>query len=556
MGQIKGYFLGDQYTFPKEISDYVFYSNRIQESSTIFFEKLTKRIQSKWYEYPDNEFENLFIDEAKHVIQMLSEDEIYDVTLSELLNSNTGYKFFKEFTDAGFQEWKNIAVSSTEEYIDGLKKAQFMADSQVTGSGVSLYSSSLLAHMTFAALESNTIKKQEREAEKVYKNVMSSLEKNTHKREEREQNKLLYNYLYPAYGKSITMFFEGLRDSYLEILQNNDIFDYSKLKKYDVEKSMELLDNLSVVKNKKQVLTHAFINCPYNTKVFEEVINCGLMDLETLNTAQVLGKDSEVVECIENYCNEHIEEKENVIRYADLIAFYKNTTRNAVLNEVYHEEKEKIKDFFRNLRILLDNLPILKRKIETKISAMNEKEITISEDEIKEKVNNYIEQIDSARIKLLLEYEVIDFNELNMTGDTLNSIDQIASKYKKNLTEKIKQYVEEIEENEKEKIKKEIAEMEELRKEYSDCWIISLVAAIISVAALRIFFIPIYEPDYFNFLATWLVINSVLLIVSILSATKKMTQKKIGVISGWIGCWVSGISIVMLLIGGLGMLLP
>ena len=73
MSQINVEFLGNQYTFPKEVREYVFYAKKIQKSSTMFFEKLIERSEKKWYDYPDTEFEKLFKDEGKRIIQVLEE---------------------------------------------------------------------------------------------------------------------------------------------------------------------------------------------------------------------------------------------------------------------------------------------------------------------------------------------------------------------------------------------------------------------------------------------------------------------------------------------------
>lgn len=556
MNQISVEFLENQFVFPKEVKDYVFYSKRIQESGAMFFEKLTERIEKKWYDYPDDEFENLLKNEGKCIIQILSEDNIYDVTLSELLNRNSGYKFFKEFTDAGFDEWKNIAVQRTEEYIAGLKNAQFMADSQVTGSGVSLYSSSFLAHMTFMALESNTIKKQERQAEKVYRNAIDSLEKTGQAKEERKKNEFLYKCLYPAYGKMVTMFLDDMLDVYLEILQEHSVYEYSNLKVFDVEKSMEILENLSVIDNKKQVLINAFRNCPYNIRVYEEVVNCGLMDCNTFETAKTFDKDTEIISYIKEYCIEHLKEKNIVMKYIDIIASYEKVDCNTVLNQLYQEEVVKIKEEYRNLRILLENPPILKRRIESKLSLIQNNSITLSKEDIQGKIYDFIDQIDSEKVSAFLDYGIISYGEINMYSDTLESLDEINLKYKKCLLEKILQYLEEIkkekreeeEKAERERIEKEEAELEELKRQKNERWLGSVTATISSILLSYLLFVPgtIYV------IMTSLISQCILLIISILSVRKKITQKTIGVVFGWIGCFVSGLNIIFVVITILG----
>ena len=123
----------------------------------------------------------------------MSQDGIYDVTISELVENNSGYILFQNITEQSFEEYKNIFVESTEKYIRSLENTQAIANSKVTGSGVTLYSNSLIAHLTFSALESNTIKKQMAEADKEYSEAMTKFTRENQSEQDKKQNDFLYN---------------------------------------------------------------------------------------------------------------------------------------------------------------------------------------------------------------------------------------------------------------------------------------------------------------------------------------------------------------------------
>ncbi len=94
--------------------------------------------------------------EGKKIISMLSEYGVYDITDSDIFENNKGYL---KYVDAYKNMMKGLSSNLAEEiqsFIDGYDNVQRSAYSQVTGTGISMYSSSLVAHMTLAALEANT----------------------------------------------------------------------------------------------------------------------------------------------------------------------------------------------------------------------------------------------------------------------------------------------------------------------------------------------------------------------------------------------------------------
>ena len=416
------------------------------------------------------------------------------------------------------------------------------------GSGVSLYSSSVLAHMTFMALESNIVKKQERQAKEAFRNEMNALDKRQKNEKERKQNELLYSYLYPAYQKAVIMFFDYMLNAYLEILQSHSRYEYSKLKLIDLEKSNGLLDNLSVINDKKRVLMYAFVNCPYNIRVYEEVVNFGYMDYNTFETARIFGKDVDIIECIKDYCIEHIEEKDIVTKYVGIISAYENVDCNTALNQLYQEEIIKIKEEYRNIRILLGDLPLLKRKIKTKLSLTQNNLCILSEKEIKRGVDDVINQIHPEKVNALLDYGIISHSEFGIHDDALNSLDKINLRYKELLLEKTIQCIRVIKEEKKEEERKKEEEkerereieLEELKRKNNEYCMGSVITTILSILLTVVLFVPVV--NYVIKLS--LLIQSILFWVSILSVKGKISDKKIGIIFGWIGCVVSGLNIV------------
>lgn len=59
---------------------------------------------------------------------------------------------------------------------------------------------------------------------------------------------------YPKIAEVFGIFVSKLMEIYLNKLEENSIFKYSKVKPYDIKHSSELLNNLSMVEDKKVFL--------------------------------------------------------------------------------------------------------------------------------------------------------------------------------------------------------------------------------------------------------------------------------------------------------------
>lgn len=286
MGSTTVSFLGQEYTFPNELQRYVGYMKEFEEMYDRLFSVLNERIKKKWYDYPDKEFKKILDNEAKRVISKLSSYDIYDVSLSDLVGKNKGYLYLDEMTKEEFEKRKQISIDAIREYRGELENAQSYAASQVTGSGMTLISNSVLAHMTFSALEANTIKKQMNKANEEFKRTMNAVSYQNSSTKERRENDLLFKSTYPKYADVVTLFVSELTEKFFEILEKYDIYRYSEVKPYNSQRSSELLDNVDLVDsaNKKKVLIQAFQNCPYNANVYFKAIELELADVDLIQT--------------------------------------------------------------------------------------------------------------------------------------------------------------------------------------------------------------------------------------------------------------------------------
>ena len=184
MADVTVKFLGENYSFPEELKDYVSYCNE--------FEKINKRLsqallvtmnrptitggETSQAGEVETKLKEDMRKEGKKVISMLAKYNIFDVTESDLVDNNKGYIYYNDvYQNIMMRGLRLNLAEELQNFLDDWEDAQQSAYSQVTGTGISMYSNSMIAHMTLAAFETSTIKKQCEQADRDYKRAMDAL---------------------------------------------------------------------------------------------------------------------------------------------------------------------------------------------------------------------------------------------------------------------------------------------------------------------------------------------------------------------------------------------
>ena len=297
----KVYFLGQEYEFPHELYEYVLYCRKFQSDREYLMSLLFDRVRSQTYDFPDTKVDVLFKAACQDVIRYLAEVQIYNVTEEDLLTRNTAYyNFLKLQKDAAFELDKIDKISEIEyqkEYVQALDTAR----GKITGSGYSLISNSVVAHMTFAAMESNTIKRQEEEAKRYLQQYSTYLQSKTELDKKQTEWTYVLDQVYPKYVDIIVDFFVQLIDCYLSILEDREVYAYSAIKKFSIDRSSSLLKNLDLVENKENVLIQAFQSCPYNVEIYQYLIDMNLLDDKTESTVEFYEQHDALISSIKEY---------------------------------------------------------------------------------------------------------------------------------------------------------------------------------------------------------------------------------------------------------------
>ncbi len=316
-------FLGKKYSFPLEIKQYLEIVRWYEPYYAQMLDLMYKQIKKKEYSGGADEdfayFKNPLSKIVDAVIGKLSEYGVYNITSADLLDNNAGYRELRKVCTAAIEEEKRLLLEQISSFMDSMDEAEYSAKSHITGSGVSIWTSSLASALWYNFLETGVINQQEKEARKIYSGILEDASRRGASKQEQGHARMLVEQYYPGVKKALDMFSEELFGKIIRSLESAGKLDYSKISGYDINRSSDILNNLSNVNDKKPLLQQAYALCPYNMKVFSESINIGLFDKDMIDAAKEFDIDSEVKNQIASYCNAH---KKEIVSSPEKIAAY------------------------------------------------------------------------------------------------------------------------------------------------------------------------------------------------------------------------------------------
>ena len=279
-------FLGKEYSIPEDVLTYmdlVGFTNGIRDCLISSFNK--QIAQDIAVLEKDNFMVNEINDQVSKFIAKLLQNNVYDKTATDYLCKNKGYDLFLSTKKKVIAQVLAIRKEKLDTFSAGVQDALYKKDASVTGLDFGIISSSFINHMIYAYMDASKQVKQEREALEVYNQEIAALKQNAKAYDVQEKNYITQNVI-PAMNSVFTYFAFDLLDKYVADLIRVGQFDKTALTFIDLKRSNDLLKNLSLSDNKKAIIEHAFVACPYNVAVYVQAITNNLMDDESYQTAE------------------------------------------------------------------------------------------------------------------------------------------------------------------------------------------------------------------------------------------------------------------------------
>lgn len=296
MSSLNVTFLGKAYFLPEDILVYIDllgFTNSVQAQLMAAFSRKLGQSDSGFI--TDQDFSDDINQQGKKFIGKLCEHGIFNRTVNDYLKENKGYQLISDVNKEAFSKSIDLLKREMESWKAGYEDAMYKKESSVTGMGFSIWSGSLINHALYAAMQASTLDKQEKAASKQYQKDMDALQAKLDSQFGGEKSKYINNVYFPHMETATMAFAYELLDRYLSDLIANHKFDGEALKYVDIERSNDLLENLSLSANKKAILEGAFMACPFNFAVYQNAMKYELLDYESFQTAKIFNHGDRIL---------------------------------------------------------------------------------------------------------------------------------------------------------------------------------------------------------------------------------------------------------------------
>ena len=448
---IKVHFLGEEYSFPGELAQYAVYCDEFEKVNDRLLNKLLITMKKKPMDgdcaYADmrEKLEVYMQEEGKRFITKLSNAGVYDVTESDVIYSNKGYKYYLKVKNKMVEGSRKILLNAMTNWMDERDNIHAAAGSTIRGTGYGLISNSFLAHATFAAVEYSTLKQQAKRADRQFQQSMDELNRRTFSQEEKQYVQFYASEIYPEIANAFNMFATELMAIYLQRLQEKGLFDNNKIYDYSLNRSAEILKNLNIVNDKRSVLKEAFKLCPFNPDIYAAVISAGFFDVETLKAAKEFHQEKTLMSTIENKINSGLNNIEKVKGYIEVLAYYQGKTEIDILKKFYESTISKVIYDYREIFFTCIDSRRLSMWIKNHINMDRDKIISSSEESVRDKVNLWIKKtVDDKQYKNLSAMGLISIDDIKYKGSTKTTLEEVQTEYADKMITLIMDYIKEL----------------------------------------------------------------------------------------------------------------
>lgn len=391
-----------------------------------------------------DKYRKMVQDGAELLVKKLLELGVYDVTANDLLNNvnaigeinNLENRTFATLLEEGhrFVDLKNA----------GLERAYNYAASNITGSGVRVFTSSFSMLMINSVVERSILMSQAKKADKEYEEAARNISAQTSFALDKLYREVMVKEFYPSVMEIILDFDSKVMSIFLMELTTHGKFDFESVEKYNMQKAEEMLKNINKVPDKREFLKQAFLTCPFSIEVYVECLKQGLLDAETFETAKYFGFADELATRIDDEISKNIKNTDKIKPYISILASYRRTTETEIKKKLYQNTLENIKSAYKAFNNALSDKRSLDKIVREIINNDVKTVINKSKDEVINCVDRRLTSIISEnQYNEFVGMGILSPEDVRMIGSTENSIVKINNEYSNSLVSLIMEYINE-----------------------------------------------------------------------------------------------------------------
>lgn len=382
---------------------------------------------------------------VKDVHKDLLKRNIYDVDEYELYERITS---IKQVESMAVEVSLNLlsAVKAVQSENQAMRNYAYRsAASNITGSGVRIFTNSFTSFMVHSAVERSVLKSQAKKADQEYEEAVKRISTSSMDRFEKANADAIFNQFLPKLPDIFTKFHDELLSNYLLELTTHSQFNPDVLEKYSENKSSTMLENIKHAEDKQNLLQQAFAECPFNLDIYEKLLQFGYFDFDTFIDAKKIFRKSEMDNLLEEKIKSNLNDMVNVKKYVKVLASYKNKDESSVLSMFYQDTISKIKNDYHEIFLVCVDSRRLSTWIKEHINKDRDKTASTSEESVRDKVNSWIRNtVDDKQYDNLSTMGLISIDDIKYKDSTKTTLAEVQTEYADKMVALILDYIKEL----------------------------------------------------------------------------------------------------------------
>ena len=456
MGYVTVKFLGEEYQVSETINEFLDYDKILTPIRTTVLNMITADVKRDsnlvWEadtitEHVDgtaNKYKKTIEDGAELLVKKLLALGIYEVTSNDLLKNVTSIGDINSLERNTFDTLLEEGRRFVNMQNAGIERAYNYAASNITGSGVRVFTSSFSTLMIHSAVERSILLSQAKKADQEYEKAVRTISSQTAFALDKLYRKVMIEKFYPSIMQIFLEFDNAVMSAFLAELTNHGKFDFESIEKYSMKKAEDMLKNITQVPDKIGFLKQTFLTCPFGLDVYEECLKQGLFDKDTFETAKYFGMGEELAEKMNGYINNNLENSDRIKPIISILASYQRTNELAIWRNLYKELLEKIQDTYKVYNSAIHD----KKKLDSFIRQNIIHQISEIVDKSKEDINKSIDKKMNALVSEKQYNEFVGMGILSpetirMSNSSATTLSDINNEIRSALAERIMEYIEE-----------------------------------------------------------------------------------------------------------------
>lgn len=382
------------FEFPNDIIEYINLLNECDKLLQSFHGNILKRVKSTKYFLNDDDFKQDYLLVSNVFVKKLCDKNIFSISSDDFIFDNIGVKTIENINSEALNKFKDLLLDEMDNFMTQVSDAEQRAKGSITGSGVSVFSSSLLTLTAASAMEYSIIKDQVKKADKQYRNEVATISANGSSKRANAEAIYLNNEYLPKLENAISLFVYTCLNKYLTVLIENNLFDSNVLKYIDIKKSQGILKNLSLTNNKISVINEAFAVCPFNANIFIELIKLGKVTESTIQTTCVLNLKDDLIQYIKsNIYSKNIDSDykyrvSNISNYIKCYSLFTNQDEITTKKDLFANNVYSIRKDYSNIYEYCKNEKSLEAFVENESVLSDEEALALAKRIVKSVIKN------------------------------------------------------------------------------------------------------------------------------------------------------------------------